>query len=295
MAKTKGLNTGTQGFAEGAILRRLDHERGANMFCPPKEFGMESVGRPSSSEAGSREVVLQSVHRRLDLYALAAGAAGVSLIALSAPAEGEVVYTPTSQKIGFNHPFELDLNNDGSGDFQIVNKHGYDLVRNSGFQGLLGVKPTLPGNRAVSSSQFAAALPLGASIGGAARFPVKSDELMAWGFYIVFSTQCCGSLGPWRNVQNRYLGLRFTIDGETHYGWARFNVKFSNGWFIAATLTGYAYETEANKTILAGQTAETADAGNGGGSSEVDVLRKTGGRPENSLGGLALGFTGRRE
>jgi hypothetical protein len=249
--------------------------------------------RPSRSS--SREAVSKSVHKRLDLYALAAGTAGVSVLALAAPAEGEIVYTPTNQKIGFNHPFELDLNNDGIGDFQIVNRHGYNLVRNSGFQGMLGVKPTLPSNRAVSSSHYAAALPLGASIGGAARFPAKSDGLMAWGFYIVFSTQCCGSFGPWRNVQNRYLGLKFTVDGETHYGWARFNVKFSTGWVITATLTGYAYETEANKAIRAGETTGTPAAENSVPTSELDVRTEINGRPVNSLGVLALGSTGRRE
>ncbi len=247
--------------------------------------------RPSRSS--SREAVSKSVHKRLDLYALAAGTAGVSVLALAAPAEGEIVYTPTNQKIDFNHPFELDLNNDGIGDFQILNRHGFDLGRrDDAYEGILGIKPTLPTNRAVSSSHYAAALPLGASIGGAARFPAKSGGLMGWGFYIVFDgSSCCGSFGPWRNVQNRYLGLKFTIDGETHYGWARFSVKFTSGWYIAATLTGYAYETEPNKAIAAGQTTGTSRE-NGLPTSELDVRTEMNERPVKSLGVLALGSTG---
>jgi hypothetical protein len=31
--------------------------------------------------------------------------------------------------------------------------------------------------------------------------------------------------GPWCNVNRRYLGLRFLINGKNRYGWARFNVK----------------------------------------------------------------------
>ena len=249
---------------------------------------MERPSRCSSSEAISK-----SIHKRLDLYALATCTGGVSLLALSPPAEGEIVYTPTNQKIGFNDPFELDLNNDGIGDFRIVNKHGYNIGRNGAFEGILGIKPMLPTNRAVSSSHYAAALPLGASIGAAARFPANSDILMAWGYYIVFSTQCCGSFGPWRNVQNRYLGIKFTIDGETHYGWARFNVKFSDGWFIAAKLTGYAYETEANKTITAGQTTGTPSTKDGVPTSELNVRENLNAPPVNSLGVLALGSVGR--
>jgi hypothetical protein len=61
---------------------------------------------------------------------------------------------------------------------------------------------------------------------------------------------------PWANngkgVKNHYLGLRFAINGKVHYGWARLTVSVSNG--IYATLTGYAYETIPNKSIIAGAT-----------------------------------------
>ena len=59
------------------------------------------------------------------------------------------------------------------------------------------------------------------------------------------------------NVSNRYLGLKFTINGKTHYGWARLNVSFQinqGRGTLKATLTGYAYETIPNKAIVAGRT-----------------------------------------
>jgi hypothetical protein len=60
---------------------------------------------------------------------------------------------------------------------------------------------------------------------------------------------------PWNNVKNRYLGLKFTINGKTHFGWARLNVTcittFSNHQ-ITGLLTGYAYETIPNKRIVTG-------------------------------------------
>ncbi len=57
-------------------------------------------------------------------------------------------------------------------------------------------------------------------------------------------------------MTGRYLGLKFQIKGETHYGWARLNVsvRAQGGVNITATLTGYAYETIANKAIIAGKT-----------------------------------------
>ena len=61
--------------------------------------------------------------------------------------------------------------------------------------------------------------------------------------------------GEWNNVNNRYLGLRFTIDGKAHYGWARLSVKnFKYKFRMTATLMGYAYETIPNKPIIAGKT-----------------------------------------
>jgi hypothetical protein len=72
-------------------------------------------------------------------------------------------------------------------------------------------------------------------------------------------TTFCGGgqrqiIGPWENggkgVKDRYLGLKFKIKGKIHYGWARLNFPYAQG----ATMTGYAYETIANKPIVTGKT-----------------------------------------
>jgi hypothetical protein len=62
--------------------------------------------------------------------------------------------------------------------------------------------------------------------------------------------------GPWTNVANRFLGLRFKIRGKIHYGWARLTVV-DQGFKLTGTLTGYAYETIPNKAIVAGNTRQT--------------------------------------
>jgi hypothetical protein len=84
-------------------------------------------------------------------------------------------------------------------------------------------------------------------IGGGQYF---SGKAMA----TAFGTEAgSGSRGSWVNVQNRYLGLKFNIKGRVHYGWARLSVQVQN-LSITATLTGYAYETIAGKSIKAGNT-----------------------------------------
>jgi len=62
--------------------------------------------------------------------------------------------------------------------------------------------------------------------------------------------------GNWVNVSDRYLGVKFKIDGTNHYGWVRFTVKvLKQGLRIRAELTGYAYETDVDKPIVAGATS----------------------------------------
>src|ERR1700688_973850 len=61
----------------------------------------------------------ESLHKRLNAYALAASAAGVRVLALTQAAEARIVYTPTHQVIRTGHQYILDLNNDGAGDFEI--------------------------------------------------------------------------------------------------------------------------------------------------------------------------------
>lgn len=53
----------------------------------------------------------------------------------------------------------------------------------------------------------------------------------------------------WENKVDKYVGLRFFVKGETHYGWARIEVSSPSQWVIK----DYAYNATPNKPILAGQ------------------------------------------
>jgi hypothetical protein len=61
--------------------------------------------------------------------------------------------------------------------------------------------------------------------------------------------------GPWANASNRYLGLKFVINGQTHYGWARVTVGNYLRDGSAVVITGYAYETIPNVNIIEGHTS----------------------------------------
>jgi hypothetical protein len=195
-----------------------------------------------------------SVHQQLNMYALAARAAGVGMLALAVPAEARIVYTPTHHVIAEGGHYRLDVNHDGITDFtlqaQITHTTGY-----SGFYASLSAVPAA-GNGVEGWTGFApwaSALRAGGRIGSRHYFPGK---VMA-----AFCSPFCsgGPSGSWVNVNKRYLGLKVTIGGKIHYGWARLNVKIQ-GSSIVGTLTGYAYETVPEKPIKAGQTSSGEDA-----------------------------------
>jgi hypothetical protein len=214
----------------------------------------------------------ESVHQRLNAYALAASAAGVGVLALTQPAEAKIVYTPVHVVL-YRGSLALDLNNDGMVDFTLLDKYRRNGQTTNSFW--LYVNPQQKGNAAAGNqgTYFRSALALnrGSQIGSQDQF---NGNLMAFACSFMSTTDC--RVGKWFDVSNRYLGLKFTINGKTHYGWARLNVSFKLNKGIIATLTGYAYETMANKPIIAGKTH---------GSDAVAVRPPT-------LGDLAAGASG---
>lgn len=204
--------------------------------------------------ASATPLVLSPIlQRRLNHYALAASAAGVSLLALAQPSQAEVVYTKTHAVIGENGVYNLDLNHDGTIDFLIQE------MDDGGFpsSNALLADPAL-GNGVLGFRNDASALQTGASIGPKQKFVAGAynGEAMVT---ITHSTTGGTShvRGKWVNATNAYLGLKFEIHGQTHYGWARLSVR-RHYFHITAVLTGYAYESTPNTAITAGQTGDSA-------------------------------------
>jgi hypothetical protein len=182
-----------------------------------------------------------STNHQLQMYALAASAAGMGMLASAQSAEAKIVYTQTHVVIGTNHIYSLDLNHDGIADFKIDNH------RTIASAASLSAVPAQANNavvgRELGSPFYAYALTRGVAIGPKQPF---AGRWMAW-------SDGASRVGQWVNVRSRYLGLKFRIMGKIHYGWARLNVTVGNSR-ITATLTGYAFETIPNKPIIAGAT-----------------------------------------
>jgi len=201
-----------------------------------------------------------SLHQHLHMYALAATAAGVGVLALAQPGEAEIIYTPVQVTIGANQHYDLDLTGDGTVNFTLKD---HTFHSTSGWWGYLFVAH--PGGNQVAAhlardgGSSAYAFKSGARINKQAEhFAERRVTLAYWRGGWWGSTKGGSWISSGTGVSNRYLGLRFKIDGQYHYGWAQLSVQMSP-W--SETLTGYAYETIPNKPIKAGQEQENDESG----------------------------------
>jgi hypothetical protein len=237
----------------------------------------------SSSNPKRRKPVRlsKSLHRDLTNYALAAGATGASVLALAQPSKAEIIYTKVHHVIGRGESYGIDLNQDGVMDFSIHNI-SQRCTRTITYCPYFRVEasPALgSGIQFGVHTWYAAALLPGAEIGPSS--PMRgAPEIMAAQFRIFGSYYYFGSF---LNAANRFLGLALKINGETHFGWARFTVQSNKKFRLVAALSDFAYETEPEKPIAAG-------AGDGEAyslASETVSTPKQGGMGIN-LGALAL-------
>ncbi len=188
-----------------------------------------------------------NLEKRLLAYA---ASASITAIVSSLPAGAEIVYTPTNQPIYFGYDsYNLDLNHDGVIDFEFA----HIFTCTTFCESYVDVFGAVNSNQPIGGgppSSYASALRRGALIGSNRKF--EPFGRMAYAISYLGSVEW---RGPWANggkgVKNRYLGLKFQIGNETHYGWARLNVTTSFSGFTPV-LTGYAYETEADRPIEAG-------------------------------------------
>jgi hypothetical protein len=288
---------------------------------------MTHPASPSKNLSRKPATLNTNLNKALISYVAAACAASGAILAEAMPAEGEIIYTPTNTPILAGSPVSLDLNHDGMTDFVLsmfapgnkVNalaRHPSCTVCTFGSHGSLKVSPEQAGNAiwGVSSSVYqhasqsqrrkrqqkkpntvkeaAAPVAWGEVVGNGPERSFQSQALpmdSSNSFYYFGGGGTINSFGAWgkgRRFTGPYLGFKFLIDGEIHYGWARVNVHadFLN---LSATLTGYAYETVANRPILTGFTHGSVEASS-------DVSQEAQPPVAGSLGQLAAGASGQR-
>jgi hypothetical protein len=202
-----------------------------------------------------------SVERRLLAYAIVAGA---SVTASATPLDAAVIYTDPADVtlVNIGDLASIDLDNDGLADFVVSLGFAFLGVNGSSYE------------NAIEAYEFASAYALnaGSVIDSEPRyFWLNSGDLIRATYY--------GLVGFWVNAQDKYLGLRFRINGGDYFGWARLDARGAfNPDVISGTLKDFAYESCVGEPIAAGATT--------GGASCESVGEPT------TLGMLALGAAG---
>ena len=244
--------------------------------------------RSNTSQNPSRVTarLTANLDKHLLAYAAAASAAGVSLMAATPPAEAKIVYTAANITIPANGNVKLDINKDGVADFSLsFYAYGPRKVPLGAYEDAVSIDPLKKGNEvwSVQSSRAAdcaAALPAGVKVGAGDAF--GPNELLLWGTggtaYSIPDPRCKFASLP----RGAYLGLKFLIDGETHYGWAHVTVDGYRNEGLKAVISGYAYETVPNQSINTGKTSGPSSV------SQLEMIPLTSPQPA-TLGLLARG------
>ena len=224
--------------------------------------------------------------KQLKLYGVAAAAAAVGVLAVAEPADAKVIIT--NKTIPIVGGTTLDLNGDGVPDvkFSFFKTYAHYL----GVAGL-AIAPDEAGGGIMGKGGYASALMRSAKIGPSAHFS-GGVNASSTRYVEIENNSCqyavCDPDGKWGgNHPNRFLGVKFSINGETHYGWIRVTVNtITSGVnnILSGTITEYGYETIPNKRLLAGVPSN---------NSAVSDMSVRGSAPDvPSLGMLASGAEG---
>ena len=182
----------------------------------------------------------------------------LSLIATQAQAQ--IIYTdviPDASYSGTNDSCYLDLDNNGQTDFLIIRREdpGYCLSCVIGTHYRVLIFPMA--THVISgftwlSQQFPQCHQSGQVIGTNQSYSVTNGLMRdaSPGGGCPPSLQNCVPWPSfsWANFPEGYLGLRFMIAGEIHYGWARLSIPSATGF----TLKDYAYNSVPDEAIVAG-------------------------------------------
>lgn len=225
----------------------------------------------SARQRNTQAPLPESLDKRLAYYALAASAAGVGLLAAASPLQADILPgAPQSATIASGSVLTLHL---GGANFVFENSYSSGTVINQTHLGTLKIT-----GEVLTSTGGAVALSAGAKIGPSGMFLDGASLANAYG-----KSSSTGegkfSGGNFGSAGDKFLGLKFDISGQAHFGWAELSVSQNDG-AITAQLLGDAYEACPNTPIAAGATSS-------GPCSVPSTVPEPG-----TLGLLALGATG---
>lgn len=239
----------------------------------------------------------EPLRKRLNAYALAAGAAGVAMLACAIPAEGEPICKEFSAQLTHTNNLPLYLTQPAVAPFNIAQgtnstfrsftTTGRGTLQwwNRGF-----FTPNTLGAKVLLSNDLPANLATGANIGPGGNFGKGNSYGLLFTYGKGEYTYRGGGTksnhrGNLSLTQSSYVGFQFKDHAGVHYGWTRLSVSFEGGRgksvHTVLHVTGLGYESTPDTAIAAGSCSGNAS----------DTERSS---PGSSLGLLALGGVAKR-
>jgi hypothetical protein len=189
-----------------------------------------------------------SGHFKSNLRSYSAFAA--AFFASANAANSQVIYTDISPDQTFNSDgasYDLDLNNDGTFDFQFRQIIFPGSTSSSATSYNKVEVEALNSNMIAGSTSGAYIYPLAMNVGDSVKPSLQWNVGMnqSMGSYWGGSA----SYGNWPGASNKYIGLKINVAGVIYYGWARLDV---NALATQFTIKDYAYMNAPDQPIQIG-------------------------------------------
>jgi hypothetical protein len=251
----------------------------------------------ANSGKGFSAQASNSLNQRLNTYALAAGAAGVALLACSVPSEA----TPVCKNISFmfsvgeTNTFAFNPAHQRVAPFNIVQTYAAISSHTSTRFNRGLFTPNFPGADVVqASNSLPADLASGAIIGPGGRFGKGQSYGVLFTYAFRGGTNHLGNL---KFAQTNYFGYKFLISGKNHYGWVRIDAKTVSEGYVQSEVVSSGYESAADTPIFAGSCAAVSPSTGGSPSDHAGDTASAASATSDttrpaSLGMLALGTQG---
>lgn len=190
----------------------------------------------------------KNLQRRLSAYAATTAGA----VALAGSADAQIIYTDINPDVVVSDTvyYDLDMDGDAVVDFTFGTE-GYTTSYGPVNLSLLYVPVAA---NAVLGSLYSGNYPLPFAMNNGDSISSTNTSWNAGsvngGLQYLSVLAPYGSYGNWQGQTDKYVGVRFNIGSNTHYGWVRLSVSANADTII---IKDYAYNSQPNVGLLAGE------------------------------------------
>ncbi len=179
----------------------------------------------------------------------------IGLVFITSNVKSQIIYTDVDPDItisGFQQGYGVDFNDDDKMDVHIT------LLSNTG----VWVMHLIPDENSdltyvVYDGEEASVLVDGDDISPASNLYQLGS---GWGGLLYGYWENSGEYGNWTGTQeDKYLGIKFEIDGNFHFGWIKLTTIVYAYDNMEFTVKGFAYNAAENEGIIAGDTGQATD------------------------------------